>query len=330
MTHAFKLDGSLARLRAAVFGTLLIVAGACEPDSLNPTSETEAGDVLSEGSDPVPFSEPSLSISANRQGTQFGLWQLDWSQLSDQWTSLKKGTSPTTIRQNLESAQNKGARVFIHLAGDPKYYRTSSGKFDLAKFKERLNRFKGVNIGAYISDGTFAGHILFDEPNDPSNWGGSPMPYDQIEAAAKYSKQLWPGLPTLVRARPTWLAKTGLSYNYLDGGWFQYVSRFGSVTSVRDAEINAAKKKGLKVVFGLNVTNGGNGSSGWRGTKSGEWKMSASELLKYGSALIGASTSCGFMMWRYDGDYLSKTSIRDAMRQLRSKAGSTATTTCRS
>jgi hypothetical protein len=82
--------------------------------------------------------------------------------------------------------------------------------------------------------------------------------------------------------------------------------------------------------MGLNVINGGNGSSGMRGTKSGQWKMSASELLKYGSALIGASTSCGFLMWRYDGTYLGKTSIRDAMKQLRSKAGNTATTTCKS
>jgi hypothetical protein len=328
MTHSFTLARSLARLRAALFGGLLVVAGACDTDSMNSSSETEAADGLS--GDPIAIDEPAFSVAANRKGTQFGLWQLSWSQLNDQWTSLKKNTSPSDVRQNLENAQNKGARVFIHLAGDPKYYKTSSGKFDLTKFKERLNKFKGVNIGSYISDGTFAGHILFDEPNDPSNWGGSPMPYSQIEAAAKYSKQLWPGLPTLVRARPTWLAKTSMTYTYLDGGWFQYVSRWGSVTSVRDAEVAAAKKKGLKVVMGLNVINGGNGSSGMRGTKSGQYKMSASELLKYGKALIGSSTSCGFLMWRYDSDYLSKGSIRDAMKQLRYIAGNTSTTTCRS
>jgi hypothetical protein len=327
MTHFFKLARSLARLRTAMLGTLFIFAGACDTDSLNPTSETETGDVLSEGADPM---VPAFSVSANRRGTQFGLWQLSWSQLNDTWTSLKKNTSPSDIRQNLESAQNKGSRVFIHLAGDPRYYKTSTGKFDLAKFKERLNKFKGVNLGSYISDGTFAGHILFDEPNDPSNWGGRAIPYDQIEAAARYSKSLWPGLPTLVRARPTWLAKAGLTWRYLDGGWFQYVSRYGSVTSVRDAEVRAAKNKGLKVVFGLNVINGGNGSSGMRGTKSGQYKMSASELLKYGNALIGAPTSCGFLMWRYDGTYLGKTSIRSAMKELRYKAGNTATTTCRS
>jgi hypothetical protein len=296
---------------------------------MNPSSETETGDVS--GADQIPIETPSFySASANRRGTQFGLWGLSYSSLSDLWTSLKKGATPDGIRQNLETAQNRGARVFIHLAGDPKYYKTSSGKFDLTKFKKRLDRFKGVNIGEYIKDGTFAGNILFDEPNDPSNWGGDPMPYSQIEAAAKYSKQLWPGLPTLVRARPTWLAKTSMSYNYLDGGWLQYVSRFGSVTSVRDAEIAAAKKKGLKVVFGLNVMNGGNGSSGWRGTQSGQYKMSASELLKYGKALLGASTSCGFLMWRYDSDYLGKSSIRSAMKELRYIAGNTSTTTCRS
>ncbi len=324
MTYSL-LARRLVRFRTAIFASLFVFATSCDSESLDPSSEVEA-----EGSDLLPIEDPAFSISANRRGTQFGLWQLDWSQLSDQWTSLKKGSDPSSIRQDLERARGKGSRVFMMLAGDPKYYKTSSGKFDLTKFKERLNRFKSASIGTYINDGTFAGHILLDEPNDPSNWGGSPMPHSQIEAAAKYSKQLWPGLPTLVRARPTWLAKTSMTYSYLDGGWFQYVSRWGSVTGVRDAEISAAKKKGLKMVMGLNVINGGNGSSGMRGTKSGQWKMSASELLKYGGALIGASTSCGFLMWRYDGTYLGKTSIRDAMKQLRSKAGNTATTTCKS
>jgi hypothetical protein len=331
MTHSFTLARSLARLRTAMFSTLFIFAGACDTDSLNPSSETEAGDELSEGSDAAPFADPAFSIAANRRGTQFGLWQLSFSQLSDQWTSLKKQVDPSTIRGNLEHARSKGARVFIDLAGDPKYYKTSTGKFSLEKFKQRLNRFKGVNIGTYITDGTFAGHILFDEPHNPKKWGGSPMPYDQVEAAARYSKSLWPNLPTLARTPATWLAKAGLTWRYLDGGWMQYTVRYGNVTSVRDAEVRAAKSKGLKVVFGLNVTNGGNGSSGWHGTKRGDfWKMSASEVLKYGKALIGAPTSCGFLMWRYDSDYLSKSGIRSAMKELRTLAGNTATTTCRS
>lgn len=336
MTHFFKLARSLARLRTAMLGTLFIFAGACDTDSLNPSSETEAGDQLSEGSDAAPFADPAFSIAANRRGTQFGLWQLDWNRLSDQWTSLKKQGDPSTIRGNLEHARSKGARVFIHLAGEPRYYQDGTskfgtGRFNLEEFKQRLNRFKGVNMGTYISDGTFAGHILFDEPHNYKKWGGEVIPYSQIEAAARYSKSLWPNLPVLVRAPTTWLAKAGLTWRYLDGGWLQYVARYGNVTSVRDAEVRAAKSKGLKVVFGLNVTNGGNGSSGWPGPKRGDyWKMSASEVLKYGKALIGAPTSCGFLMWRYDSDYLSKSGIRSAMQELRNLAGNTATTTCKS
>ena len=53
------------------------------------------------------------------------------------------------------------------------------------------------------------------------------------------------------------------------------------------AEAAAAKNKGLGLVVGLNVINGGNGSSGIRGDRSGEWSMSASEIRNYGYAMLG-------------------------------------------
>jgi hypothetical protein len=328
MTYGFTLARRVVRIRAALFASLFVFAAGCESDRLTPAESPD--DVGAEGTDVLQIEEPAFSISANRRGTAFGLWRLEFTQLSDQWTSLKKTASPSSIRSDLEKARSRGARVFIQIAGHPKYYRTSSGKFDLSKFKERLNKFKGVNIGTYINDGTFAGHMMIDEPSDPSNWGGRPIPYDQLEAAARYSKSLWPNLPTLLRTRPTWLAKASFSWRYLDGGWAQYASRFGSVTNYRDAEVRAAKNKGLKVVFGLNILDGGNGSSGIRGTKSGHYSMSGSELLKYGKPLLSASASCGFLMWRYSSDYLSRSSIRSAMKELRSVAGNTATTNCRS
>jgi len=331
MTHSLALARRMARIPAALFAGLFVFANACESDGLNPSSAIEsAADGVTEGSDALPIEAPAFTIASRRNGTAFGLWRLDYSQLSEQWTSLKKTGSPTSIRRNLEMARSEGGRVFVQLAGSASNYKTSSGRFDLTKFKQALNRYKDVNLDTYITDGTLAGHMMIDEPSDPSNWGGRAIPYDQLEAAAQHSKSLWPKLPTLLRTKPTWLAKASFQWRYLDGGWAQYAARFGNVTSYRDAQVSAAKNEGLKVVFGLNVLDGGDGSSGTRGTKSGAYNMSANELLKYGKSLLAASASCGFLMWRFDSEYLNKSSVRTAMKELRSIAGNTATVNCRS
>jgi hypothetical protein len=35
-----------------------------------------------------------------------------------------------------------------------------------------------------------------DEPNDETEWGGRDIPYEEIEEMARYSKSIWPTLPT--------------------------------------------------------------------------------------------------------------------------------------
>jgi hypothetical protein len=82
------------------------------------------------------------------------------------------------------------------LAGNPQYYTDGSGHFDLGKWKARVDRFKGINFASYVNDGTFVGHFLMDEPNDPANWSGRPVPASTVEEMAKHSKQLWPGRRT--------------------------------------------------------------------------------------------------------------------------------------
>src|SRR5215204_3953648 len=109
MTHSFKLPPRTGGLRVAALATVLLFSASCNSDSLNPSEVESPDDVGVEGSDVLPVEGPAFSISGNRRGTQFGLWQLDWSQLSDQWTSLKKATSPSSIRQDLERARGKGA-----------------------------------------------------------------------------------------------------------------------------------------------------------------------------------------------------------------------------
>jgi len=80
---------------------------------------------------------------------------------------------------------------------------------------------------------------------------------------------------------------------------------------------------------GLNVLDGGNGSSGFHGNYPNAWAMSASELRTYGSALLAQSYICGFTMWKYTSAYYDRADIRSAMGELSTKAKAHVKTSCR-
>jgi hypothetical protein len=185
----------------------------------------------------------------------------------------------------------------------------------MGKWKGRVNRFKGINIASYINDGTVVGHMLIDEPNDASNWNGKPVSPSTVEEMARYSKQLWPNLPTVVRVQPSYLLT---NHRYLDAAWAQYLSRRGDVKKYIAQNVSDAQKRGLGLVVGLNVLKGGNPN----GTK-----MSASEVEYYGSALLSSTYPCAFLSWKYEYDYVS--SVGNALDRLRAKAQNRPNKSCR-
>jgi hypothetical protein len=155
------------------------------------------------------------------------------------------------------------------------------------------------------------------------------IPQATIEAMAKYSKQIWPNMPTVVRVVPTWLAAAPVTYIYLDAGWAQYTAVKGDPTKWITAEVNAAKSKGLGLVASLNVLDGGNGSSGIPGYTSGKYSMSASEVRSYGTALLNQTFLCSFYSWMYKSTYLGRSDIKSAMVDLSAKARAHTKTSCR-
>jgi hypothetical protein len=66
-----------------------------------------------------------------------------------------------------------------------------------------------------------------------------------------------------------------------------------------------------------------------RGTTSGKWAMSATELQKYGSAILGTSYACAYFTWMHNTDYYGRSAIKSAMADLSAKARSHAKTSCR-
>jgi hypothetical protein len=306
-------------------------SAAVPGDSTSIPSDSVPGvPVDSSGTD----SNPDLT-AGTQPGIVFGTWFMDVSDLSSIHTGTLRGggLTPTNILTLLSGARAKGARVVIKLCmGSDSYVKNADGTFSFTKWKSLVDRFKSVNLGPYITDGTILGHFLIDEPSRTSRWGGKVISQSTLEAMAKYSKQLWPGMTTFVRVVPSWLAQGGTTFTYLDAGWLQYAANKGDVTKLVAAEVAAAKSKGLGLVVGLNVLDGGNKSSGIRGTYSGAYAMSAAEIKSYGTALLNQSYVCGFFNWTYNyfgPTYYARSDVKSSLTSLSNMARAHARTSCR-
>jgi hypothetical protein len=266
-------------------------------------------------------------------GIVFAMMGMRGIYISLPYNGSKLGVEPSYVMKELDATRARRGRMILELAsGRDENIQNADGTFSFTKWKALVDGFRRFNLNSYISDGTLMGHFLIDEPQHAAKWGGKVIPQSTVEEMARYSKSIWPGLPTFARVAPTWLAQSSVTYTHLDAGWAQYVSNMGDVTKWITAQVNAAKNKRLGLAVGLNVLNGGNGSSGIRGTIRGKYSMSASELRNYGTALLNQSYACGFFNWSYvetGSTYISRSDIKGAMSDLSQKARGHIQTSCR-
>jgi hypothetical protein len=356
-----------AGLRSIAGGLLVIVTAACGGDGTAPTPQAAPTDTTAAApaDTTVPQSDPpapsptdtsatspsdstatppgdstgsggntvtSPEAGSSLPGIVFGSFEMQPTYFSSVHTGTVRagGLSTTNILPLLSAARAKSARVAIRLCmGRDSYVKNSDGTFSLSKWKTLVARYKDVNLAPYITDGTILGHFLIDEPQRAEKWGGKAISQATIEEMARYSKQLWPGMATLVRVVPSWLASAPISYTYLDAAWTQYVVGKGEVGQWVASEVASAKSRGLGLVVGMNVLDGGNGSSGIPGWTNGRHAMSASEIRSYGTTLLNESYACGFFMWMHDTDYYGRSDIKAAMADLSAKAKAHAKTSCK-
>jgi hypothetical protein len=238
--------------------------------------------------------------------------------------------SPSNVLANLSAARAKGGRVVLKLCkGKDSYVKNTDGTFSITKWKSLVSQYRNVNLDPFIKDGTIIGHYLIDEPHRAQRWGGKAISYSTLEEMAKFSKDIWPDLSTMVRVTPSWLGGASFTWKYVDAGWTQYRSTMGDPARWVKSEADAASREGLGLVVGLNVLDGGNGSSKIRGYSSGKWAMSATEIRNYGSAMLGVSQACAYFNWTYDSDYYGRTDIKNAMADVSGLARKHAKTSCR-
>jgi hypothetical protein len=352
MSYLSSLAPQGARRRAIACSALVFAALACNPDdSTAPATDPVAATPTSTPAvtPVVPAVEASVT-SLSAPGVPFGDSRLPTTMFKAPYTGALQALWVSSAVTNLNLAKSAGMRMVVSMAGNRSYYTNSNGTFNMTKWKSRVYQFHSLNFGSYVTAGVVVGHYLVDEPFCSSCWGGTPISYAAIEEMARYSKSLWPSMPTGVRAAPTKLGT--YKFSYLDFAWAQWEGPLHQPSykltpeQYRDQQVAAAKQHGLGLVFGLNYLDGGDGSSHINGTyakdpslsdskycsSSGScyrYAMSASEVKRVGSVLALASYGCAVISWKYDETFLSRSGMKDAISAVAYAAKSRSRTSCK-
>jgi hypothetical protein len=247
------------------------------------------------------------------------------SRISSTFNALKGDAYLPTFLDKLEAARRNNDRLLISFSGQSGAYTDSDG-FNLSKWKQKVDEFRGLDLSSYIADGTLMGHYIMDEPSDARNWNGHRVSPADIDAMAKYSKEIWPDLPTVIRGWP-WYLK-GYHYEYLDAAWAGYHVRFGPIDEFITDNVQDAKASGLALVVSLNMLAGG-GDEGLPGYFHDKYSMNASQVRAWGSALLAEPYICAFFMFRYDAPYFGRADIQAAVAELSEKAHALPNRSCR-
>jgi len=346
VTHMFTLDYVRKRLGTSALAIFAIFASpACDTvDPLESTTPAEAPagtDLPSEG--PVDGIVPELATSYS--GRSFGPQGLWSSYTSVKWGPLpfsgsSNSTDPNGIVKQINAARQMKQRLLLAMTGIAAKDLLTNGKFDISKWKKRMNSFNTSTIRSAVanavSDGTVVGNTLIDEP-ETKKWGGN-ITKSMIDDMAAYAKNIFPTLPMgILVGAPAYRWRTSERYRKLD--WVVYSYKWwitsGNVTSWRNAVLDQARIDGVTPAFSLNILDGGvpDRSGSWdcpgsgKGTYAPNCRMTADQLRSWGQALVGYG--CQMHLWRFDYAFVSKSTNLDALKNLASKARSLTPRSCK-
>lgn len=246
----------------------------------------------------------------NGPPTPYGFWGLNGYQSVESLRDLNQRLELTIFQTASEDprwpvgtllprAREAGVKVTLRFTGYHEHY-VNGDDFDLAAWKAMLAPWADAGLQPFIDDGTLAGHMLLD---DIVNFEGRDPDAADLDEMARYSKELLPGLMTYVRQKATGLPvpESG-RYVHLDACVNQYEAMEGDVTTYAATEAARAEALGLGVINGLNIADGGDGSSGHDGYRPAHHAMSAAEIARYGAVLAAVPTMGMFLNWEYDGE----------------------------
>jgi hypothetical protein len=272
----------------------------------------------------------------------YGLWR--------DYTTLKSYRAPFTtslnysdargILKQIAAARRANQRLILAMTGGGHEPYKTRGKFDLGKWKRRMDTFNKTEIKAAVAqgvrDGTIIMNNIMDEPNVKS-WGGV-MTKGRLDEMARYVKRIFPTLPVGVAVVHTWRPQE--RFRAVDAIITQYSWYMGNVTSWKNEALKVARQNGTSVAFALNILNGGVqswktkacplGTTGGRGTMGRNHpacRMTATQVREWSKTLGPAA--CAMIMWRYDDAFMAKAANRKAFQDASAALKNASSRSCR-
>lgn len=274
---------------------MLFLLAACEPTTIRAEGDHVLEWELEADAEPIPF----------------GFWGLNGFQTPDGLDDLKDRFGITVFHTStrhpnyavtdlLPMVRDAGLSVNLRLVGDHEFYSNDDGDFDLEMWKEMMEPWRDERVQEFVDDGTLSHHMLLD---DIYEFPGEPPSGDDLDEMGRVSQEILPGLRTLVRAEASDMPRpSDGAYVYVDASVNQYTARHGDIEWYAARQMEAGQRLGLDLVMGLNIANGGDGSSDQPGWSDGNWAMSPEEIEHYGYVLTGVDSSTQFLNWEYDGE----------------------------
>ncbi|MGH7515311.1 MAG: hypothetical protein ACREOQ_20605 [Gemmatimonadales bacterium] len=340
----------LIALRAGLPLIAALAAASCDktnpPSSPDETAPVASGADSTAPADTLAMADTLAAGAVSYSGIPFGPYGLYSTVTGFEWgpapfTSSLDNTFAGSIIQRINAARQQHHRLVLAMTGGRSSEYTTNGKFDLGKWKARMNTFNNSTIKKAVADGvadgTIVGNKLIDEPETPK-WGGV-LTKPMIDGMATYVKNMFPTLPVGVgMGAPGYRWRANERFRVVDWVLSQYQWSFngGGITAWRDIFLSWARAEGVTPVFSLNILDGGINDNvgtwdcagtGGKGTIAHRCRMTADQVRTWGRA-IGPS-GCAMMMWRYDAAFMSKSANQSALRDVASLLNSQPRRSCR-
>jgi hypothetical protein len=337
MMHTLELARRVTRLRAVavVSGLLALLSGACNSadnlapaptvatnfdsiatDSLPPDSL--AGDSLASDSLPADsvaaFDAAISAATISRTGIPFGPFDLykSWDRpATSGFIGAINYASPSGIIKLLNNMRAHGTRGFLKMTGDHMSRYQTRGRFDYRKWQKATARYytpairKAIALA--VANGTLLGYSMIDEPNR-FNWGVGSINKAMLDRMARYSKSLFPTLPTAAVVTYYW--RPNERYRVLDVIISQTWAPTKSAATFRSEAIAAARQNGVKLAFALNILSGPK-VAGCK--KYGKTCIMTPRQIRQWALTLGPAT-CGMFMWKYNPSLFARSDYKAAFK----------------
>jgi hypothetical protein len=239
---------------------------------------------------------------------------------------------PGNIVARLTRAAELGKKAILMITGGGHdNYQDAAGNFDYDLWTQRVQLFNTTAIKGAVTtafnNGTLIGFNMLDEPQ-ATDWQDShtkPM----IDQMATYMKSIFGSqIPMGLSVRGDWHLSDP-KYQVVDFITTQYVASAGSVTAWRDQAFTDVAADKVKILFSLNVLNGGAGfaetpsscnanpaTGGPSPVSSVRCSMGSNQIQTFGTQVMqagtGGKTGVGLTLWTYEANYFARPEMQSA------------------